>query len=92
MAQKLKQVDMLAHKLDQLLAQNKQETTIPPMSNPYSDPTQYDVCTLCASVDHHVSDCPTAAKLPPFIQEQVQVAQRFSKPNFDPFSNTYNLG
>ena len=34
MAQNLEQVDMLAHKLNQLLAQNKQETTIPPMSNP----------------------------------------------------------
>ena len=91
-AQKLEQVDMLAHKLDQLLAQNKQEPTIPPMSNPYLDPTHHEVCALCASLDHHVSNCLIAAQLSPFIQEQVQAVQGFSKPNCDPFSNTYNLG
>ena len=92
MAQKLEKVDMLAHKLDQLMAQNKQESAIPALSNPYPEPTHHEVCMLCASPDHHVSECPTAAQLPPFIQEQVQAAQGLSKPNYDPFSNTYNPG
>ena len=37
-----------------------------------------------------MSECPTAAQFLPFILEQVQAAQGYSKPVNDPFSNTYN--
>ena len=51
-----------------------------------------EACNLCASLIHNESDCPTTTQLPTFIQEQVQAAQGFTKPNFDPYSNTYNPG
>ena len=92
--QKLDKVDLLAQKLDQLLSlkgQNSlaQRTSI--LSLGLIQSIQ-EACCLCASPTHHMSDCPTAAQLPLFIQEQVQAAQGFSKPNFDPYSNTFNLG
>ena len=86
--QKLEKVDLLAQKVDQILSLSQQT----PTNQPSSSPSPRGVCALCAGLDHHVIECPTAVQLSPFIQEQVQATQEFSKPNNDPFSNTYNLG
>ena len=88
-AQKLDKVDLLAPKLDQVLASKQSnQPVLPSCSNqPLSE-----TCALCASSNHCMEDCPTAAQLPPFIQEQVQLAQGFTKSNHDPFSNSYNPG
>ena len=63
-------------------------------TSPFSPMAQspQEAYNLCASLTHNESDCLTAAQLPTFIQEQVQAAQSFAKPNFDPYSNTYNSG
>ena len=67
---------------------------VQPKTSLFSPMAQYpqEACNLCASLTHNESDCPTVAQLPTFIQEQVQAAQSFAKPNFDSYSNTYNPG
>ena len=71
------EVDMIAQKMDQLLAG--------------PSPTQ-QVCTLCASPAHEITECPSAAQYPEFVQEQVQAAQGYARPQNNPFSSTYNPG
>ena len=85
-------MDLMAQKLDQILALKVQEPVVQPKVSPYPQMVQspQEACNLCASLTHNESDCPTAAQLPTFIQEQVQAAQSFAKLNFDPYSNTYN--
>ena len=69
--QKLDKVDLLTQKLDQLLSLNGQNSLAQPTSILSIGLIQSEACYLCASPTHHVSDCPTAAQFPPFIQEQV---------------------
>ena len=70
-------VDMIAQKLDQLLS---------------GPSTTQQVCTLCASPAHEITECPSAAQYPEFVQEQVQAAQGYVRPPNNPFSSTYNPG
>ena len=78
-------VDELSQKLDQLL----QGVTA-------SSPAQHncDVCSICSSPSHMITDCPSAHQFPEFVQEQVHQAQNrmAPRPGHDPFSNTYNPG
>ena len=94
LAQQMSKIDLMIQKLDQVLALNNRASIAQSPSKPYLDPSPsfQEVCNLCASPTHHVSECPTTAQFSPFIQEQVQAAQGYSKPNFDPYSNTYNPG
>ena len=59
-------IDELSQKLDRLL--NTGHSSILP------NPVQ-DVCALCASPTHFVSECPTAPQFSEFVHEQVQQAQ-----------------
>ena len=68
--QKLEKVDLLAQNVVQILALSQRT----PTNQPSSSPSPQGVCALCAGPDHHVTECPIAAQLPPFIQEQVQAA------------------
>ena len=91
----MEKVDLVTQKLDQLLAQNRQEFTSSSTSQTFSEPTNQanqEVCVLCASPTHVVFDCPTAAQLPPFIQEQVFATQNGLKHAYDLYTNTYNVG
>ena len=67
LAQKMEKVDLVAQKLDQLLARNRQEPTSPSTSQSFSEPTNQEVCVLCTSPNHVISNYPTAAQLPLFI-------------------------
>ena len=86
-AQRLDKVDILIQKFDQFLALGQQS---PAQYTP--SPNYQEIYSICASPAYHMSKYPTAAQFPPFIQEQVQAAQGYSKPVNDPFSNTYNSG
>ncbi|GFZ01221.1 hypothetical protein Acr_14g0008560 [Actinidia rufa] len=55
-------------------------------------PTAGEVCALCLSPAHPVTDCHLAPHYPEFVQEHVNAAQGYSRPVNDPFSNTYNPG
>ncbi|GFY81028.1 hypothetical protein Acr_01g0008370 [Actinidia rufa] len=55
-------------------------------------PTIGEVCALCLSPAHPVTDCHLAPHYPEFVQEHVNAAQGYSRPINDPFSNTYNPG
>ena len=82
LAQKLDKINLL---IDKYLALGQQSLV------QYTQPSNYqEIYSICASSAHHVSEYPMAACFPPFIQEQVQVAQGYSKPINDPFSNIYN--
>ena len=76
-------IDELSQKLDRLL--NTGQSPIPP--NPIQE-----VCALCASPNHFVSECPAAPQFPEFVHEQVQQVQQARRPGNDPYSNTYNPG
>ena len=69
LAQKMEKVDLVAQKLDQLLSMNRQESSFSfaPQSQPFSDSTHQEICVLCSSPNHAVTDCPTTGQLPPFI-------------------------
>ena len=59
--QKLDKVDIL---IDKYLALGQQSPA------QYIPPFNYqEICSICASPAHHVSECPTAPQLPSFIQE-----------------------
>ena len=92
--QRLDRMDLMDQKVDQILAFKKQASIDQPTLGLYPSPNQatHEACSLCTSSAHHVSECPIGVQLPPVIQEQVQAAQGFNKPNNDPFSNTYNPG
>ena len=64
-------IDLRAQKLDQILALNAQEPMVQPKTSPFSPMAQssQEACNLCASLTHNVSDFPTVAQLPIFIQE-----------------------
>ncbi|GFS31989.1 hypothetical protein Acr_00g0020250 [Actinidia rufa] len=55
-------------------------------------PTIGEVCALCLSPAHPMTDCHLAPHYPEFVQEHVNAAQGYSRPVNDPFSNTYNPG
>ena len=82
LAQKLDKVDLLIDKCLVLGLQSPVQYT--PLSN------YQEIYSICASPVHHVSECLMTAPFPPFIQEQVQTSQAYSKPVNDPFLNTYN--
>ena len=82
LAQKLDKVDLL---IDKYLALGLQSPV------QYTPPFNYqEICSICVSPAHHVSECLMAAQFSPFIQEQVQAAQIYSNPINDPFLNAYN--
>ena len=63
-AQRLDKVDLLAWKFDQFLALGQQSPA------QYTPPPNYqEICSICTSPAHHVSEYPTAAQFSPFIQE-----------------------
>ena len=78
-------VDELSQKLDRLL--NTGQSPILP--NPIQE-----VCALCASPNHFVSECPAVPQFSEFMHEQVQQApvQQARRLGNDPYSNTYNPG
>ena len=78
-------VDLLTRKLDQVLFVGRGQVPT------FTPPTQQKVCYLCSNLTHYISDCLMATQYPEFIQEQIHVAQDFSRPINDLFSNTYNL-
>ncbi|XP_058202597.1 uncharacterized protein LOC131317035 [Rhododendron vialii] len=63
-----------------------------PLPVGHHPPTFQEVCGICASPMHYITDCPSASQYPEFVQEQVSAAQGFSRPSYDPFSPTYNAG
>ena len=87
-------MDLMAQKLDQILALKVQEPVVQPKASPYPPMIQspQEAYNFCASLSHNMNECPTAAQFPSFIQEQVQAAKIVSHPSFNPYSNTYNLG
>ena len=62
-------MDLMAQKLDQILALKAQEPMVQLKTSPFSPLAQspQEACNLCASLTHNVSDCPTSAQLPNFI-------------------------
>ena len=76
-------VDELSQKLDRLL-----------QGGTASSPTHQhqDICSICSSPNHLITDCPSAHQYPEYVQEQVHQAQTqmAPRPEHDPFSNTYN--
>ena len=67
-AQKLDKVDLLAQKLDQVLASKQSNQPMPPS---YPNQPLSETCALCASSNHCMEECATVAQLRPFIQEHV---------------------
>ena len=59
-------VDELSQKLDRLLNTGHSST----LPNPVQD-----VCALCTSPTHFISECSTAPQFSEFVHEQVQQAQ-----------------
>lgn len=55
-AQKLDTVDLLAHRIDQVLALSQQSLTQYPSSSNHEE-----ICSIYASPTHHVNECPTVA-------------------------------
>ena len=76
------QVAALTQKLDQLLS----------VGQTLQSPPSQGICALYSSPAHFVSNCSATSQFPRFVQEQVNAAQGFSKPDNDPFSNTFNSG
>ena len=64
-------MDLMAQKLDQILALKVQEPMVQPKISSFSPMAQssQEACNLCASLTHNVRNCPIAAQLPAFIQE-----------------------
>ena len=76
-------VDELSQKLDHLLNIGY-SSTLPNLVQ--------DICALCASPSHFISECPTTPHSPEFVCEQVQQAQtqQACRLENDPYLNTYN--
>ena len=78
-------VDELSQKLDRLL-----------QGGTASSPTHQhqDICSICSTPNHLITDCPSAHQFPEYVQEQVHQAQTqmAPRPGHDPFSSTYNPG
>ena len=74
--QKMEKVDLVAQKLDKLLSMNRQEPSFSstPQSQLFSDSTHQEICVLYSSANHDVTDYPTVAQLPLFIQEKIFAA------------------
>ena len=64
-------MDLMAQKLDQILALKAQEPMVQPKTSLFSPMAHspQEAYNLCASLTHNESDCPTVAQLPTFIQE-----------------------
>ena len=71
-------VDELSQKLDQLL-----------QGGTASSPAQqnFDVCSICSSPNHMITDCPSAHQFLEFVQEQVHQAQTRMAPRTEPWDN-----
>ncbi|CAN6455676.1 unnamed protein product [Victoria cruziana] len=69
------QLDSLSRKMDQLLSRGTGS------SKP--------VCGLCDGVGHVTDDCPISGGVDA-LAGQVNAAQGFSRPGYDPYSSTYN--
>ncbi|CAN6440338.1 unnamed protein product [Victoria cruziana] len=72
------QLNSLSRKMDQLLTRG----------TGYSQP----VCGLCDSIGHVTDDCPISLGVDASTGQVVNAAQGFSRPAYDPYSSTYNLG
>ena len=66
-------MDLMAQKLDQILALKAQEPMVQPKTSPFSPMAQspQEAYNFYASLTHNVSNCPTVAQLLAFIQEKV---------------------
>ena len=62
-------MDLMAQKLDQILALKAQEPMVQLKTSPFSPMAQspQESCNLCASLTHNMSDRPTATQLPTCI-------------------------
>ncbi|XP_073024280.1 uncharacterized protein [Primulina eburnea] len=50
------------------------------------------VCHICDTSDHFTKDCPTLPSFKECLHEQANVLNNFKRPNFEPFSQSYNPG
>lgn len=81
------QVAVLTQTLKELITSGQH-----PLPVGHHRPTFQEACGICTSPMHYITDCPSASQYPEFVQEQVSAAQGFSRPDYDPFSPTYNAG
>ncbi|XP_073309925.1 uncharacterized protein [Primulina huaijiensis] len=49
-------------------------------------------CHICDTSDHSTKDCPTLPSFKECLHEQANVLNNLKRPNFEPFSQSYNPG
>jgi len=50
------------------------------------------VCQICETDDHATNDCPTLPSFRECLHEQAHALNSFQRPNYNPYSQTYNPG